>query len=96
MGMEVTLEATIEVTLPDGTKRTMAERFPCWHTTTKTTKKIIRSPKEEQAHAYKDWLHSLLPVEEDDTLEERRNGHIRHLEQWLEDHKDWDIEWGEI
>lgn len=85
MSMNITLTATIKVTLPNGKEKMLYDRFDCYQTPTEVTRSILKATDRTQA--YLQWLG------DSDT-----SYHKDELDNWLEYHKNegWCIKWGEM
>lgn len=85
MSMNLILEANCECILKLKSRDSVSkkiEKFKLWQTPTNITYKALR---ENPYEVYKEWVLSVT--------EEIDHEHIEELDSWLEQHKEWNIEW---
>ncbi len=111
MSMNLFLMASLDAETKLG-KKVIREVCHLWQTPTKITRSILAIPDGEIFNAYKEWIISIakdeiIPVyAEDDFFNEREPigtetinhgmDHLQEVQEWLDEHKGWEIEWSEI
>lgn len=105
MSMNLHLRASLDAQTELGAKKIYAN-FDLWQTPTLTTYHCLSG---DSYSLYKEYINSKIRVEhvpifeEGDFLGEKdpigyeeycaATDHLRQLDEWLEYHKEWDIEW---
>jgi hypothetical protein len=109
MSMNLHLEATIEAETKLG-KKEICEKFDLYQTPTEITREILA--RDNQLEGYKEFVLKRsedvqVPIyEEKDFFHEKEpigfetvnygNTHIEELNEWLNGHDGWEIEWYEM
>ena len=105
MSMNLHLSASLDAQTKLGAKKIYA-KFDLWQTPTTVTYHCLSG---DTYSLYKEWVNSCARVElfpifaVEDLFEEKEpigyeeycaaTEHLKALEEWLEEHKEWDIEW---
>jgi hypothetical protein len=111
MSMNLFLQATLDADTKLGKKK-IKESCNLLQTPTRVTRAILSLPRKDIFPTYIEYVKSIsekkeVPLYADDDffrerepigteIEDYGAEHIQEVQDWLDDHNGWDIEWSEI